>query len=247
MSEQCIAIVTGATRGIGKSIASALGAAGMTVVGTATSESGAQTISASLEEQNISGTGKKLDVTDADAVAKFVKTVIDEFGVATVLVNNAGITRDNLVIRMQEDDWDAIIDTNLKSVFRLSKALVRGMSKARFGRIINISSVVGATGNAGQANYAAAKAGLIGFTKSLAAEVAGRNITVNAVAPGFIQTDMTAKLSREQAEALVSRIPLGRYGSADDIAYAVSFLASGQASYITGATLHVNGGMFMNS
>ena len=244
--ENKICLVTGATRGIGKAIALALGNAGATVIGTATSADGANSISDYLAAENIKGSGMRLDVTDLDNISEVVKSISTEFGAPEILVNNAGITRDNLLMRMKEEDWDAILDTNLKSVYRVVKACLRSMTKARFGRIINISSVVGTTGNAGQANYAAAKAGMIGFTKSLAQELAGRNIHVNAVAPGFIATDMTDVLSDDQKEKLLANIPSGRLGTPEDIAQAVLFLASPSADYITGQTLHVNGGMFMN-
>lgn len=237
-----IALVTGASRGIGRAIAERLAEDGFFVVGTATSDSGAEAISAFLAEN---GTGKKLDVSNAESIAAFIKTVNDELGVPTVLVNNAGITRDNLLMRMKDDEWDDIINTNLTSVYRMSKAVLRGMTKAKTGRIINISSVVGSTGNAGQANYAAAKAGMIGFTKSLAKEVGSRNVTVNTVAPGFIDTDMTRELSDDIKNNLLANIPLARLGDAKEIAHAVSFLASEGAAYITGETLHVNGGMYM--
>lgn len=237
-----IALVTGASRGIGKAIAERLAEDGFFVVGTATSDSGAEAISAYLSEN---GTGRKLDVSNAESIAAFIKTVNDEFGVPTVLVNNAGITRDNLLMRMKDDEWDDIINTNLTSVYRMSKAVLRGMTKAKTGRIINISSVVGSTGNAGQANYAAAKAGMIGFTKSLAKEVGSRNVTVNTVAPGFIDTDMTRELNDDIKNNLLANIPLARLGDAKEIAHAVSFLASEGAAYITGETLHVNGGMYM--
>ena len=237
-----VALVTGASRGIGKAIAERLASDGFFVVGTATTENGAMAISAYLGEN---GKGLRLDVADPDSIIDVVKTVTDEFGVPTVLVNNAGITRDNLLMRMKDEEWDAIINTNLASVFRMSKAVLRGMMKARTGRIINISSVVGSTGNAGQANYAAAKAGIIGFSKSLAKEVGSRNITVNVVAPGFIDTDMTKELSDDIKKTLLSSIPLERLGAPEEIAHAVSFLASEGAAYITGETLHVNGGMYM--
>jgi 3-oxoacyl-[acyl-carrier protein] reductase len=240
-----IAIVTGASRGIGKAIADALGRHGAMVIGTATSEQGAEAIASHLAEENIKGTGKVLNVTDADSVAGFVKAVQDEFGAVTILVNNAGITRDNLLMRMKDAEWDDVINTNLTSVFRMSKACLRGMMKAKHGRIITITSVIGATGNPGQANYAAAKAGVIGFTKSLAREIGSRGITVNTVAPGFIDTDMTRALPDEQRGNLLKQIPLGCLGSVEDIANAVAFLASDQAVYITGETLHVNGGMYM--
>lgn len=240
-----IALVTGATRGIGQAIARALGRHGAIVVGTATSESGAEAIGRDLEAQGIEGRGLRLDVTDATACEAVVKVVSEEFGPPGILVNNAGITRDNLLMRMKDEEWTSIIDTNLSSVYRLSKAVLRGMMKARRGRIVNIGSVVGSTGNPGQTNYAAAKAGLIGFTKSLAREVGSRGITVNAVAPGFIDTDMTRALSEEQRNALIQNIPLSRLGDVADIANTVVFLVSREASYITGETLHVNGGMYM--
>jgi 3-oxoacyl-[acyl-carrier protein] reductase len=245
-TEQDIALVTGASRGIGKSIALALGGQGAVVVGTATSEAGAEAISSYFKEHGVQGRGMVLDVTDADAVTAFLKAVEQEFGAPTVLVNNAGITRDNLLMRMKDEEWDAIIDTNLTSVYRMSKAVLRGMMKARRGRIISITSVVGAAGNAGQTNYAAAKAGIMGFTKALAREVGSRNITVNCVAPGFIDTDMTRALPEEQRTALLGQIPLARLGQAEEIAHAVAFLASPLAGYITGETLHVNGGMYMS-
>ncbi|MFM8332001.1 MAG: 3-oxoacyl-ACP reductase FabG [Candidatus Methylumidiphilus sp.] len=244
MSSQ-IAVVTGASRGIGRAIALRLGAAGHTVVGTATTVAGAEAIALAIAEAGLKGTGKVLDVADGPSVEAFIKAVSEEFGAPTILVNNAGITRDNLLMRMKEEDWDAIIQTNLTSVYRMSKAALRGMTKARHGRIVNITSVVGATGNAGQANYAAAKAGVVGFTKSLAKEVGSRNITVNAVAPGFIDTDMTRSLPEEHRQALLAQIPLGRLGEAEEIASAVAYLCSDEAGYITGETLHVNGGMFM--
>ena len=238
-----VIIVTGASRGIGKAIASQLATDGSFVLGTATSEKGAEAISAYLQEQ---GQGLVLDVSQPEAVEAFVKSATKTFGVPTILVNNAGITRDNLLMRLKEDDWDAIINTNLSSVFRMSKACLRGMMRARAGRIISIASVVGATGNAGQANYAAAKAGIVGFSKSLAREVGSRGVTVNVVAPGFIDTDMTRSLPDEQRDALIKQIPLNQLGSPEDIAAAVAFLASDQAKYITGETIHVNGGMFLS-
>jgi len=241
MSKQ-IALVTGASRGIGKAIAQRLALDGFFVIGTATTNSGAEAISGYLADL---GAGKVLNVADTTSIDAFMKEVSDNIGTPAVLVNNAGITRDNLLMRMKDEEWDDIINTNLSSVFRMSKAVLRGMMKAKTGRIINISSVVGATGNAGQANYAAAKAGIIGFTKSMAKEVGSRNITVNTVAPGFIDTDMTKELSDDIKNNLLSAIPLGRLGQADEIAHAVSFLASTGAAYITGETLHVNGGMFM--
>ena len=240
-----IALVTGATRGIGRAIALALGAAGATVIGTATTDEGAAKIADYLKDDGNAGTGIRLDVADGLAVETALADIDTRFGAITILVNNAGITRDNLLLRMKDEEWDAIMATNLKPAFRLAKGVLRGMMKARHGRIIQIGSVVGASGNAGQANYAAAKAGLVGFTKSLAQEVGSRNITINCVAPGFIDTDMTRALPDAQREKLVEKIPLGRLGTPQDIAHAVVFLASPQAGYITGATLHVNGGMYM--
>ncbi|MCH7881973.1 MAG: 3-oxoacyl-ACP reductase FabG [Proteobacteria bacterium] len=240
-----IALVTGASRGIGRAIAQALGEQKATVIGTATSESGAQNISAALEASGIKGTGLVLNVTDPESVVQCLKQVSDKFGTPDILVNNAGITRDNLLIMMKDEQWDDIINTNLTSIFRMSKAVVRPMMKKRSGRIINISSVVAATGNPGQTNYAAAKAGLVGFSKSLAREIGSRNITVNTVAPGFIDTDMTRGLGDEQRAKLAQQIPLGRLGSVEEVAAAVVFLASPAAAYITGETLHVNGGMYM--
>lgn len=240
-----VCLVTGASRGIGKAIARGLGACGARVVGTATSEAGATAIGEYLAAANIDGAGMVLDVTSDDSVARLLAAIEKSHGAPAVLVNNAGITRDNLLMRMKDADWDDVIDANLKSVYRMSKAVMRTMSKARFGRIINIASVVGATGNAGQTNYAAAKAGMVGFSKSLAREVASRNITVNVIAPGFIETDMTAALGDAQRTALQAQIPLARLGEARDVAAAAAFLASPLADYITGTTLHVNGGMFM--
>jgi len=240
-----VALVTGATRGIGRAIAAALAGAGATVVGTATTDEGAATIAVYLKDAGNAGAGLKLDVSDGAAVDAVLADIDKRFGAITILVNNAGITRDNLLLRMKDDEWDAIMATNLKPAYRLAKGVLRGMMKARRGRIIQIGSVVGASGNPGQANYAAAKAALVGFTKSLAQEVGSRNITVNCVAPGFIDTDMTKALPDAQRTALLERIPLGRLGSPEDIASAVLFLASPQAGYITGATLHVNGGMYM--
>ncbi|MGR9115226.1 MAG: 3-oxoacyl-ACP reductase FabG [Gammaproteobacteria bacterium] len=237
-----IALVTGASRGIGRAIAEQLTADGFFVIGTATSDNGADAISSYLGEN---GKGFKLNVADPESIDQVVKSVNEAYGTPTVLVNNAGITRDNLLMRMKDEEWDDIISTNLTSVFRMSKAVLRGMMKAKKGRIINISSVVGATGNAGQTNYAAAKAGMVGFAKSMAKEVGSRGITVNTVAPGFIDTDMTRELAEEHKNALLGSIPLGRLGDAKEIAHAVSFLASEGAAYITGETLHVNGGMFM--
>lgn len=242
---QKIALVTGASRGIGRAIASRLAKDGNTVVGTATSEAGAAAISDYFAEAGLAGFGRVLDVADAGSIETFIKNIGGEIGAPTILVNNAGITRDNLLLRMKDEEWDDIIRTNLSSVFHLSKACLRGMMKARSGRIVNITSVVGSTGNAGQANYAAAKAGIIGFTKSLAKEVGSRNITVNTVAPGFIDTDMTRKLPEEQRKALLDNIPLARLGATEEVAAAVAFLCSDEASYITGETLHVNGGMYM--
>jgi 3-oxoacyl-[acyl-carrier protein] reductase len=237
-----IALVTGASRGIGRAIAERLVNDGFFVIGTATTAGGAEAISAFLGE---SGRGLTLNVADPKSVEEVLKSINEDFGAPAVLVNNAGITRDNLLMRMKDDEWDDIINTNLTSVFKMSKAVLRGMMKAKTGRIINISSVVGATGNAGQANYAAAKAGMVGFAKSLAKEVGSRNITVNTVAPGFIDTDMTKELSDDIKNNLLASIPLSRLGDAREIAHAVSFLASEGAGYITGETLHVNGGMFM--
>lgn len=240
-----IALVTGASRGIGEAIALELGRLGATVIGTATSEKGSQSIDNLLNENNIKGNGLVLDVTDPASVENLMSQVQDASGAPTILVNNAGITRDNLLMRMKDEEWDAIIQTNLTSVFRLSKACLRSMTKARKGRIISIASIVGVSGNAGQTNYAAAKAGVIGFSKSLAREVGARGITVNVVAPGFIDTDMTRALPEAQRDALLGQIPLNRLGQAQEIAATVAFLASPQAGYITGETLHVNGGMYM--
>ena len=241
-----LVLVTGATRGIGKAIALNLGAAGATVIGTATSESGSDNISKIFAENKISGKGMKLDVTDNEQVTNLVKIIGEEFGSVDILVNNAGITRDNILLRMKEDEWDDIISTNLSSVYKLSKAVLRGMIKKRNGRIISITSVVGVMGNPGQSNYAASKAGVIGFTKSLAREVGVRGITVNTIAPGFIITDMTDTLPEDQKEKLAEQIPMGRLGTADEVAQAALFLAGESGSYITGQTLHVNGGMFTN-
>jgi 3-oxoacyl-[acyl-carrier protein] reductase len=246
MSNPEIALVTGASRGIGRAIALALGNQGAFVIGTATTEKGADAISATLADAGIQGQGMALDVTDAEAAETLIKTITDQHGPIEILVNNAGITRDNLLMRMKDDEWQQIIDTNLTSIYRMSKAVLRGMMKARQGRIINIGSVVGSSGNAGQSNYAAAKAGLIGFSKSLAREVGSRGITVNTVAPGFIETDMTKVLSDDQRTALLGNIPLGRLGAPEDIANLVAFLASEAGAYITGETIHVNGGMYMS-
>jgi 3-oxoacyl-[acyl-carrier protein] reductase len=245
MLEGQIALVTGASRGIGAAIALELGKQGATVVGTATSDQGAEHISNALKEAGVKGVGMRLDVNDAAQIESVLKNIADIYGGISILVNNAGITKDMLLMRMTEDDWDAVLSTNLKSVFRLSQAVLRPMMKARYGRIISISSVVGHMGNAGQANYAAAKAGMTGFSKSLAREVGSRNITVNCVAPGFIDTDMTRALSEEQRNGLLQHIPLARLGAAQDVAAAVCFLASPAAGYITGETIHVNGGMIM--
>ncbi len=243
--ENEIALISGASRGIGKATALELGKDGAVVIGTATSASGAAAISKYLDEHGIKGKGVILNVTSQESIDSVIEQVTTEFGTVSILVNNAGITRDNLLMRMKDEEWSDIIDTNLGSVFRMSKACLRGMMKARKGRIISVASVVGETGNAGQANYAAAKAGIFGFTKSMAREVASRNITVNAVAPGFIDTDMTRVLPDEQKEALLNQIPLNRLGKAEEIAAAIAFLASPAAGYITGFTLDVNGGMYM--
>nr|WP_299239598.1 3-oxoacyl-ACP reductase FabG [uncultured Halomonas sp.] len=244
-SEPRIVLITGASRGIGRAIAHELGRQGHVVVGTATSEKGAQDIDADLKAQGIEGAGHMLDVTDQTSIDGLITAITDRFGAPTILINNAGITRDNLLMRMKEDEWDSVLDTNLKSVYRVTKACIRGMTKARFGRVICISSVVASMGNLGQVNYAAAKAGMEGFTRALAREVASRNITVNAVAPGFIATDMTEKLPQDQKASLLGQIPLARLGKPEEIAAAVAFLASDAASYITGETLQVNGGMNM--
>lgn len=245
MLDNEVVLVTGASRGIGKAIATAMGEQGATIIGTATTAAGADGISDRFKEAGFKGRGFCLDVTDADAVASVLDAIKEEFGAVTVLVNNAGITRDNLIMRMKDDEWQSILDTNLSSVFRLSKACLRPMVKARQGRIINIGSVIGSVGNAGQSNYAAAKAGLEGFGKSLARELGSRGVTVNTIAPGFIQSDMTDALTDEQREAITGEIALGRIGDAQEVAQAAVFLASPMASYITGHTLHVNGGMHM--
>ncbi len=241
-----VALVTGASRGIGQAVALALGRAGATVVGTATSANGAQGVGAALSAAGIAGRGAVLDVGDAAGIEALVAAVEQEFGAVSILVNNAGITRDNLLLRMKDAEWDEVLDTDLKSVFRLCRAVLRGMMKARAGRIISITSVVGASGNPGQANYAAAKAGVAGLTRALAREIGSRGITVNCVAPGFIDTDMTRALPEAQRAALLGQIPLGRLGAAEDVAAAVVFLASPAAGYVTGTTLHVNGGMYMS-
>ena len=241
-----VAIVTGASRGIGEGILLALAKAGATVVGTATGDKGVESIARNLEGAGGKGAGRILDVRNPESCAAFVEQLAADFGPAAILVNNAGATRDNLLARMKDEEWDDVQATNLKSVFLLSRAVMRGMMKARAGRIVNVSSVVGFSGNAGQANYAAAKAGMVGFSKSLAREVGSRNITVNCVAPGFIETDMTRALAPDQVRRLVENVPLGRLGRVDDVAQAVLFLCSPAAAYITGATLHVNGGMFMD-
>ena len=240
-----IALVTGASRGIGAAIAQELGKQGAIVIGTATSAGGAENINASLKAAGINGLGMALDVNNGAQIEAVLKEITDKFGSVSILVNNAGITKDTLLMRMGEDDWDAVLSTNLKSVFRMSQAVLRPMMKARVGRIISISSVVGHMGNAGQTNYAAAKAGMSGFTKSLAAEVGSRNITVNCVAPGFIETDMTAELPDNIKTKMLERVPLGRLGNVNEIAATVAFLASPSAAYITGETIHVNGGMYM--
>ena len=240
-----VVLVTGASRGIGQAVALTLGKQGATVIGTATSAGGAEKISGVLAEAGIRGQGMALDVASGDNCTAVVKEITAEYGAPQVLVNNAGITRDNILIRMKDDEWDQVINTNLSSIFRMCKAVMRGMTKARFGRIINISSVVGSMGNAGQANYAAAKAGIEGFSRTMAREVGSRNITVNTVAPGFIDTDMTRALPDDQRELLQAQIPLNRLGQPEEIAAVVAFLASDAAGYMTGETLHVNGGMYM--
>lgn len=241
-----IALVTGASRGIGKAIAVTLGKAGAIVAGTATSANGADSISAYLKDAGLEGAGYTLNVTDSDACVSVVGAIDKRYGAISILVNNAGITRDNLLMRMKDQEWDDIMNTNLKPIFRLSKLVARPMMKSRYGRIINITSVVGSMGNAGQANYAAAKAGVEGFSKSMARELGSRNITVNCVAPGFIDTDMTKALSDDQRNSLVGHVPLGRLGRPDEVAAAVLFLASEGAAYVTGSTIHVNGGMLMD-
>ena len=239
-----LVLVTGASRGIGQAIALTLGGAGATVVGTATTEKGADSISKKFKDSSVTGQGMILNVTDDNSIVELMSNISNQYGVIDILINNAGITRDNILMRMKQEEWDEIIDTNLTSVFKMSKAVLRGMMKKKAGRIISITSVVGSMGNSGQANYAAAKAGIMGFTKSLAREVGSRDITVNAVAPGFIQTDMTDALPKDQKEVLASQIPMGRLGSVDEIAQTVLFLAGDGGSYITAQTLHVNGGMY---
>lgn len=240
-----IALVTGASRGIGKAIALELGKQGHIVLGTATTEQGADAITAYLKENQIAGKGYAANVADDTSVSELVTKIVEEFGAPLIVVNNAGITRDNLLMRMKGDEWESVINTNLNSMYRVCKATVKGMTKARFGRIINISSVVGSSGNGGQTNYCASKAGIEGFTRSLAQEIGSRGITVNSVAPGFIATDMTKDLPQAQADALLSQIPLARLGQPEEIAGAVGFLASDKGAYVTGETLHVNGGMYM--
>jgi 3-oxoacyl-[acyl-carrier protein] reductase len=243
--ENQIALVTGASRGIGAAIARTLGQQGAIVIGTATSPSGADKITAALKEAGVKGMGIALDVNDAEQILAVLKEITDQYGAVSILVNNAGITKDTLMMRMSDNDWDTVISTNLSSIYRMSKAVLRPMMKARTGRIISISSVVGHMGNAGQANYAAAKAGMTGFSKSLASEVGSRGITVNCVAPGFIETDMTAELPEDIKTQMLSRVPLGRLGNVNEIAATVAFLASPNAAYISGETIHVNGGMYM--
>lgn len=240
-----VAIVTGASRGIGSAIADMLGSEGAIVIGTATSEKGADAISQRFADANVHGEGQRLDVTDPDSVSAVIKSVQEKYGAPQILVNNAGITKDNLLMRMTEDEWFDVVNTNLSAVYRLSKACLRGMMKSRWGRIVNISSVVGQMGNAGQANYASTKAGVQGFTRSLAKEVGSRNVTVNAVAPGFIGTDMTESLSDEQKSLMLSGIPMARLGQPSEVASVVKFLCGDDASYVTGETIHVNGGMYM--
>ena len=244
MLKEKLVLVTGASRGIGRAIALTLGAAGATVIGTATSDEGAENITKIFTENNILGKGMKLNVTNNEQISDLLKNITEDYGSVDILINNAGITRDNILVRMKEDEWNDIINTNLTSVYRMSKAVVRGMIKKKSGRIISITSVVGAMGNAGQSNYAAAKAGIMGFTKSLAREVGIRGITVNAIAPGFIETDMTDSLPENQKESLTSQIPMGRLGTVDEVAQAVLFLAGDSGSYITAQTIHINGGMY---
>jgi len=244
MLNEKLVLVTGASRGIGRAIALTLGSAGATVIGTATSDEGATNISKVFTENHILGKGMKLNVTDNEQITALLKSITEDYGSVDILINNAGITRDNILVRMKEEEWDDIINTNLSSVYKMSKSVLRGMIKKRSGRIISITSVVGAMGNAGQSNYAASKAGIIGFTKSLAREVGARGITVNAIAPGFIETDMTDALSEDQKESLASQIPLARLGTVEEIAQSVLFLADESGSYITAQTLHINGGMY---
>ena len=244
MLDSKIVLVTGASRGIGQAIALTLGASGATIIGTATSETGADKISKTFAKNNISGKGMSLNVNDNNQISELINIISEDFGSVDILINNAGITRDNLLIRMKEEEWNEIMNTNLTSVYKMSKAVLRGMIKKKAGRIISITSVVGAMGNAGQTNYAAAKAGIMGFTKSLAREVGVRGITVNAVAPGFIQTDMTDSLTEDQKDELAAQIPLGRLGTVNEVAEAVLFLASDSGAYITAQTLHINGGMY---
>ncbi|WP_298636977.1 3-oxoacyl-ACP reductase FabG [uncultured Umboniibacter sp.] len=245
MSENKVALVTGASRGIGKAIATALGEAGFTVIGTATSESGAEAISARFASEGVTGCGMMLNVTSPEQIDSTIKQITADFGAPTVLVNNAGITKDNIMLRMKEDEWNDVINTNLSSVYRVTKACLRGMTKARWGRIINIGSVVGQMGNVGQANYCATKAGVEGFSRSVAKELGSRGVTANTVAPGFIQTDMTDELTEEHKAMMLSNVPAGRLGQPEEIAAVVAFLASDAAAYITGETIHVNGGMYM--
>ena len=241
-----VALVTGASRGIGHSIALALGHNGLTVIGTATTEEGANKITKGFEEKNIQGFGVVMNVTEQDSIDQAISIIKERYSMPVVLVNNAGVTKDNIMLRMKDEEWNTVIETNLNSLYRVTRACLRDMIKARWGRIINIGSVVGSIGNMGQVNYATAKAGLLGFTKALALEVGSRDVTVNAVSPGFIDTDMTRKLTDDQREALIQRIPLQRIGSPENIAAAVVFLVSEGAGYITGQTLHINGGMYMN-
>jgi 3-oxoacyl-[acyl-carrier protein] reductase len=241
-----IALVTGASRGIGRAIALELAHQGATVIGTATTEEGAKYIASHFEEHSLVGHGKVLDVTHPASIEQLLSGIKEQFESPTILINNAGITRDNLMLRMKDEEWDTVINTNLTSIYRLTKACLKEMLKAKWGRIINISSIAGVTGNPGQANYAAAKAGIIGFSKSLALEIASRDITVNVIAPGFIETDMTQRLTEDQKAAIMSKIPANRMGTPSEIAYTAAFLASPHAGYITGQTIHVNGGMYMN-
>ena len=245
MPDKKIALVTGASRGIGKAIAKKLSLDGFFVIGTATSDANADKLSKYFEEEKLDGIGKKLELSDQESIIKFTKDIISEYGCIDVIVNNAGITRDNLLMRMKDDEWSDVINVNLTSVFTLTKNLIKPMLKKRWGRIVNISSVVGAAGNPGQANYCSTKAGIVGFSKSLAIEVANRNITVNCVAPGFIATDMTSALDDTQKDSILKNVPMNKLGSSEDIAHSVSFLVSGGADYITGQTIHVNGGMYL--